>query len=258
MKDYEEMAKSVLSRRDNYVMERKKRMRKVVSIGSCFCLMLLVGVGIYQSNNLAPAGDALTNVTQGVVDMGADKQQKKAEDIDGNPGGYSSPATDVYPGGDMSGETDPMEISDAPVTGNPGSTGALNPLDEIWGGSYMDQSGHWVVWLTENTPENQARVFAQNPDLLEDDTVFKTADFSLSYLTDLLANISVEMGTQKLPFVTTAALREQDNRVGVTMTADDEEYAAQVLNFDTIGGAIEFRYSTAQIKDEAIQKGPER
>ena len=236
MKDYEEMAKSVLSRRDNYVMERKKRMRKVVSIGSCFCLMLLVGVGIYQSNNLAPAGDALTNVTQGVVDMGADKQQKKAEDIDDNPGGYSSPATDVYPGGDMSGETDPMEISDAPVTGNPGSTGALNPLDEIWGGSYMDQSGHWVVWLTENTQENQARVFAQNPDLLEDDTVFKTADFSLSYLTDLLANISVEMGTQKLPFVTTAALREQDNRVEVTMTTDDEEYAAQVLNFDTIGG----------------------
>ena len=66
----------------------------------------------------------------------------------------------------------------------------------------MDQSGHWVVWLTENTPENQARVFAQNPDLLEDDTVFKTADFSLVYLTDLLANISAEMGTQKLPFVT--------------------------------------------------------
>ena len=87
MKDYEEMAKSVLSRRDNYVMERKKRMRKVVSIGSCFCLMLLVGVGIYQSNNLAPAGDALTNVTQGVVDMGVDKQQKKGGDtlmVNGN------------------------------------------------------------------------------------------------------------------------------------------------------------------------------
>ena len=42
------------------------------------------------------------------------------------------------------------------------------------------------------------------------------------------------------------------------MTTDDEEYAVQVLNFDTIGGAIEFRYSTAQIKDEAVQKGPER
>jgi len=51
MKDYEEMAKSVLSRRDNYVMERKKRMKKVVSIGSCFCLMLLVGVGIWHTQN---------------------------------------------------------------------------------------------------------------------------------------------------------------------------------------------------------------
>lgn len=251
MKDYEEMAKSVLRRRDNYVMERKKRIKKIVSIGSCFCLMLLVGAGIYYGTNLAPAGDALTDVRQNIADMGADREEKqaeKAEDIDGDPGGYSSPTTDIYPGGDMSGETDPMEVSDAPVTENPDSTGALNPLDEIWGGSYMDQSGHWVVWLTENTPENQTRVFEQNPDLLEYNTVFKTADFSLSYLTDLLANISAEMGTQKLPFVTTAALREQDNRVEVTMTTDDEKYAAQVLNFDTIGGAIEFRYSTAQIR----------
>lgn len=263
MKNYEEMAKSVLNRRDKYVAERKKCMKKMVSIGSCFCLMLLLGVGIWhtQSNSLAPAGDALTDKQQGIVDMRADrkeKQSEKVEDIDGNPGGYTSPTTDVYPDGDISGETDPMKVKDGPVTGNPGSTGALNPLDEIWGGSYMDQSGHWVVWLTENTPENQARVFEQNPDLLEGNTVFKTADFSLAYLTELLANISAEMGTQKLPFVTTAAVREQDNRVEVTMTTDDEECASQVLNFDTIGGAIEFRYSTAQITDQVGQKGPER
>lgn len=44
--------------------------------------------------------------------MGADKQQKKAEDIDDNPGGYSSPATDVYPGGDISqNEIDMMQRS---------------------------------------------------------------------------------------------------------------------------------------------------
>ena len=42
MKDYEEMAKSVLNRRDVYVAERKKHMKKLVSIGSCFCLILLV------------------------------------------------------------------------------------------------------------------------------------------------------------------------------------------------------------------------
>lgn len=51
MKDYEEMAKSVLSRRDAYVAERKKHMKKLVSIGSCFCLILLVGVGIWHTQN---------------------------------------------------------------------------------------------------------------------------------------------------------------------------------------------------------------
>ena len=51
MKDYEEMAKSVLNRRDIYVAERKKHMKKIVSIGSCFCLILLVGVGIWHTQN---------------------------------------------------------------------------------------------------------------------------------------------------------------------------------------------------------------
>ena len=61
MKDYREMAKSVLSRRDIYVAERKKRMKKIVSIGSCFCLMLLLGIGIWHIQNItsneSAAGD---------------------------------------------------------------------------------------------------------------------------------------------------------------------------------------------------------
>lgn len=52
MKDYREMAKRVLSRRDAYVAERKKRMKKIVSIGSCFCLMLLLGIGIWHIQNI--------------------------------------------------------------------------------------------------------------------------------------------------------------------------------------------------------------
>lgn len=51
MKDYEEMAKSVLSRRDAYVAERKKCMKKIVTIGSCFCLLLLVCVGVWHTQN---------------------------------------------------------------------------------------------------------------------------------------------------------------------------------------------------------------
>ena len=52
MKNYKEMAQSVLSRRDAYVAERKKRMKKIVSIGSCFCLMLLLGIGIWHIQNI--------------------------------------------------------------------------------------------------------------------------------------------------------------------------------------------------------------
>ena len=54
MKDYEEMAKSVLNRRDVYVAERKKHMKKLVSIGSCFCLIRLMGVGIWHTQNSTP------------------------------------------------------------------------------------------------------------------------------------------------------------------------------------------------------------
>jgi hypothetical protein len=147
----------------------------------------------------------------------------------------------------------PSVTADVPV--QDGSTGALNALDAVWGGSYMDEDGHWVVWLTENTKANQQKVFEQNPDLPESTTTFKTADFSLAYLTQLMADISEGMGDGKLPYVTTAALMEQDNRVSVTLTTDDANKVALVQRFDTIGGAIEIQYATAAgTKDLAIVK----
>jgi hypothetical protein len=131
-----------------------------------------------------------------------------------------------------------------------GGTGALNALDAVWGGSYMDENGHWVVWLTENTKENRQKVFAQNPDLKESTTTFKTADYSLAYLTQLMADISEGMGDGKLPYVTSAALMEQDNRVAVWMTVDDADTAALIQRFDTLGGAIEIQSTTAAGTDD--------
>jgi hypothetical protein len=118
----------------------------------------------------------------------------------------------------------------------------------------MDEDGHWVVWLTENTKENQQKVFEQNPDLPESTTTFTTADYSLTYLTQLMADISEGMGDGKLPYVTTAALMEQDNRVEVTMTTDDADKVAMIQRFDTYGGAIEIRFSTARSDDLTIVK----
>lgn len=119
---------------------------------------------------------------------------------------------------------------------------ALSDLEEVWGGSYMEEDGRWVVWLTENTQENQQKVFEQNPDLPENNTAFKTADFSLTYLMDLQENISVEINAGNLSHVIAAELREDVNRVEVIMTMDDSESMMKMLNFDTIGGAIEIHY----------------
>ena len=45
MKNYNEMAESVLKRRDKYIVERREQMKKVTSILSCVCLVALLGIG---------------------------------------------------------------------------------------------------------------------------------------------------------------------------------------------------------------------
>lgn len=84
---------------------------------------------------------------------------------------------------------------------------------------------------------------------MEDNAIFKTADFSLAYLTELLKNISGGMQDGKLPYVTSAGVMEQINRVSVTMTTDDEKAMATVSSFDTLGDAIEFHYGIGTIEE---------
>lgn len=71
-----------------------------------------------------------------------------------------------------------------------------------------------------------------------------------------MANISEGMGDGKLPYVSTASLREEMNRVVVTMATDDADSLSKVLAFDSIGGAIEVRYASGYVTDETIEKGP--
>ena len=53
MKDYREMAKDVLERRDLYLAERRRKMKKYISLVSCICLAALLGVGAWQLGGLA-------------------------------------------------------------------------------------------------------------------------------------------------------------------------------------------------------------
>lgn len=244
MKDYNEMAESVFERRDKYNAERKMAMNKFkkgMTGAVCCCLAALLGVGVFNSNSIPSINDLSTNTPHA--------ESMKAPQQTGEEKQGTTHENEVQ-------TTNPPPVVDAPVTEDPGNTGALVAYDEIWGGSYMNEEGRWVIWLTENTTENQQEVFKRNPELNRETTIFKTADYPYAYLTALMADISKAMGNNELPFVPTAALRDDLNRVEVRMTADDAESIAQVLAFDTVGGAIEIRYLSGYATTEELVKTP--
>ncbi len=252
MKDYNEMAESVLNRRDKYVVERKKQLKKRTTAISCVCLCALLGVGAWKGgmlNEVQPPID-----TEQIEKFGSspNAQEEQKKEFQNGLSGENQ----------ISGEDPDVSstVIDAPVQNEADNTGALAHFDEVWGGSYLDNAGHWVVWLTEDTPENRAEVFKRNPSISESGTEFKTADFSLAYLTQLMADISEAMMDGQLPFVTSASLREDYNRVEVNMTAESADFIAKVQSFDTLGGAIEFKYgastATEDILTEDILKEP--
>lgn len=213
---------------DTYNPKKKSNSwMKWVATAACLCLVVAGSVTLL-SNNSGDSGAGNPAPGGNMMDLGEEKQ-----DIEGKQIAESDLDTDI-------------DISvDEPVQNE---TVINKSFDDIWGGSYLDESGKWIVWLTENTSENQQKVFEKNPDLREDNVSFKDADFSLVYLNELLAIISDGMSDGKLPFVSTAMVSEQTNRVEVYMTTNDEKAVNTVLSFDT-NGAITIKYSD----DEGVE-----
>ena len=227
MKDYNEMARSVLARRDAYFRARKRRTAGVfcgVAAVACLCFTVTLG-----SVPKAP------EVQLPVAEYHGSKEQSAKSG--------SEPV--VFP-------TEDVPVVDVPAVENPGSTGEMRPIEEIWGGSYTDEAGRMVIWLTENTPENQEEIFTRNPGLDRTTTVFKQADYSLDYLTRLLADISEGMQEKQLPFVPSACVREDINRVEVSVVDRDEAKTAIILAYDSLGGAIEFRDSAGFVTEDVL------
>lgn len=269
MKDYREMADNVLRRRDAYRMKRRKNLKAAVSGLSCFCVMAVLSLGGWYSGMLTgddpeqikdvkdvqPEDNIITDTSDKTKHMATEQEAKKSairdtsadvnrEDLTNpeNPGINDYDTVKSNNNGEAE-STGTKAATDMPVSDIPGDTGALTAYDEVWGGCYMDQNGCWVVLLTEDTPENRQMVLALNPTLREDNIIFQTAAYSKAYLTYLMTEISNAMCAGKLPLVTTAALREDKNRVEVTMVADDPWSVDKVLAFDTVGGAIEILYN---------------
>ena len=149
------------------------------------------------------------------------------------------------------GFADAGEYRDKPAVQNAGDTGALTEYEAVWGGSYMDEAGRFVVLLTENTAENQEKVFQLNPTLTAENTIFKEATYYRSYLVDLMERLSK---ADLPPVVSSIGFREERNRIAVYITADDPDAVEEILAYDSIGGAIEIiSLSDVQINENLIK-----
>lgn len=159
---------------------------------------------------------------------------------DGDPAGYSPASGFESKNGAITealgtqevAETDPME------TETQGRAGQENLM----------QAGPGQEITVEDRPAQE------NPGLKEASTIFRTADFSLVYLTELLEDISRAMKDKELTLVSSAALREDINRVEVTMTTDDAEMAARIKAFDTVGGAVIIQCGAGAAVDVAVEE----
>lgn len=270
MKNYEEMAESVLERRDRYVADRKRKMRKAASAAAGavfgFCLIAVLGTGVWYAGILNHDQDISDGQPEDAVSDGFPYTAAGAGAGESLPGG-ATVGDNIDNGTDHKkemqqlagkeiGETDPLDTDigtgvDKPVVQNAGSTGALTAYEAVWGGSYPNEAGQWVVLLTENTAENREKVFQLNPTLNESNTVFEEAAFSYSYLVNLMESLS----KADLPSVVSSiGFREERNRIAVYLKADDASAVAEILAYDTIGGAIEIiNCSEIQPNKEAIK-----
>jgi hypothetical protein len=101
MKDYETMAESVLKRRDEYVVKRKRQMKQGVSVVSGICLVALVGVGVSRAGGRTNPKEDVADVKDlsGVENLSGYEYEKEemqtntgadeSSDINGDSAGFS-------------------------------------------------------------------------------------------------------------------------------------------------------------------------
>lgn len=232
MKDYREMADSVLERRDRYCAQRqrsKKRLERGLTGAACCCAAVLLCAWMIRGG-LSSREEILSTGYPGVEELQTD-------------GGKETAGTEPSQGPQSGAE-------DAPAA-EPGITGGpAEGTVAFFGGSYMDDSGKLVVVLTVDTPENRAAV-CKALKVRQSNTLFQQGDYTLDYLTQLQERISSAMAAGELPFVTSSGVYETVNRIQVTVTDDRTADLEKLLALDTMGGAIQVVSAEAAGTEEA-------
>ena len=92
--------------------------------------------------------------------------------------------------------------------------------------------------------------------ITESKTKFAKAKYSYNYLTELQSKISKAMSNKEFPFVTSSALVDTTNNIIVRVTTNNEKDWNKIKELDSIGGAIEIKYSenSANTEDLKIEK----
>ena len=126
---------------------------------------------------------------------------------------------------------------------------------DYYGGKYVDKNGNNVVLLCEDNETNRKSICVFLG-ITESKTRFVEAKYSYNYLTELQAKISKAMSNKEIPFATSSALRDTTNNIVVTVNTNNEKDWNKIKQLDTIGGAIEIRYSenSAGTEDLKIEK----
>ncbi len=133
----------------------------------------------------------------------------------------------------------------ADVSGTPLAY-AVNPYDlsseasAVFGGSYLDESGNFVVVLTDDTPENRTLI-CRELNRNETTVTFKTGTYTLLYLTELQNKISNGMANNELTGVVSSSVMESSNNIRASVLLDNEETIEKLHALDTQGGAIDIK-----------------
>lgn len=267
MKDYKEMAESVLARRDEYNIKRDKNIKHMKKgiVGLCCMMVVVIGIAMadgqdknqgkalqYEALNDVAATDENQTVLPPFNQNGEDKNVindgKNSMDMMGKP---IADLEETYRQEEVSG----TELVEDMPSGKCGiciewfSTRKMT--EECWrffGGFYHDENGKLGLYLTENTKKNRALICKQMGVDVKD-VNFKTAQYTYRYLNEVQDKISQAMMEKKLPFVSSSVVYDDINRIKVCVTTDNQNDINKVLDYDTIGGAIIIEYATCGVID---------
>lgn len=85
MKNYDELTNDLIERRDRYVADQKKKRKRIVSVATslcCFCLVALLGFGLWQGGmfNTAPPDQTLEDALYPGIKDNFDESKEESAD----------------------------------------------------------------------------------------------------------------------------------------------------------------------------------